>query len=170
VTKGVPFDPYALLEALERMKVSYVVVGAFARVVQGSGELTHGIDIAPSLREENLRRLAQALGELGGTEDNLVRLAPEALTDEPVGVATRAGTLTVVPKPWGTRGYDDLRIRASRENLGRTVRPRIASTVDLVRMLEATSRTEDSERLHRLRRMMELERRRTHRRSLHLER
>jgi len=46
VSKGARFDPYALLEALERHRVGYVVIGGFARVVQGSGELTRGLDIA----------------------------------------------------------------------------------------------------------------------------
>jgi hypothetical protein len=57
----------------------------------------------------------------------------------------------------GTRGYDDIRIRADRENLGQAVRPPIASLVDLTRMLEASHRPEDADRLRRLRRMMELE-------------
>ena len=59
------FDPYALFEALERHRVSYVVIGGFARVVHGSGELTRGLDIVPSLREDNLRHLAGALEDLG---------------------------------------------------------------------------------------------------------
>ena len=71
---------------------------------------------------------------------------------------TRAGELRIVPEPWGTRGYDDLRIRAGRENLGRGLRPAVASVVDCVRMLDASERKPDAERLLRLRRMMELER------------
>jgi hypothetical protein len=47
----------ALLDALNGERVSYVVVGGFARVVHGSGETTAALDIVPSLREENLRRL-----------------------------------------------------------------------------------------------------------------
>ena len=69
-----------------------------------------------------------------------------------------AGELRIVPEPWGTRGYDDLRIRANRENLGRGARPPVASVVDCVRMLDASERAPDAERLVRLRRMMELER------------
>ena len=60
--------------------------------------------------------------------------------------------------PWGTRGYDDLRIRSFRDNLGRGVRPSVVSTVDCVRMLAASERDPDHERLTRLRRLMELER------------
>ena len=63
-----------------------------------------------------------------------------------------------MPEPWGTRGYDDLRIRANRDNLGRGARPAVASVVDCVRMLDASDRELDAERLVRLRRVMELER------------
>ena len=51
------FDPYALLEALERQRVTYIVVGGLGRVLHGSDELTDGLDVVPSMREENLRRL-----------------------------------------------------------------------------------------------------------------
>ena len=60
-----PFDPYAILAALERQRVTYVLIGGFARVIQGTEELTHGLDLAPSLRAENLRRLGLALDDLG---------------------------------------------------------------------------------------------------------
>jgi hypothetical protein len=151
------FDPYALFDALERHRVSYVVVGAFARIVHGSGEVTDGLDIVPSLREENVRRITRALDEL--TESSTDGVEADVLSaGEPVMVATRAGAVTLVPQPWGTRGYDDIRIRGNRENLGRGVRPQIASLVDLTRMLEASRRSEDTHRLQRLRRLMELDR------------
>jgi hypothetical protein len=153
VTKQPPFDPYALLAALDRERVSYVVVGGFARVVNGSGETTRGLDIVPSLREENLRRLARALEQLEAPVE-----ADQLASAEPVTAPTRAGELRIVPTPWGTRGYDDLRRRADRENLGRGLRPAVASAVDCVRMLEASEREVDADRLLRLRRMMELER------------
>jgi hypothetical protein len=44
--------------------VSVVVIGAFARVVHGTRELTEGIDITPSMREENLTRLEAALEDV----------------------------------------------------------------------------------------------------------
>ena len=58
------FDPYAILAALERQRVTYVLIGGLARVIQGTEEITHGLDLAPSLRAENLRRLGLALDEL----------------------------------------------------------------------------------------------------------
>ena len=165
------FDPYAIFEALDRERVGYVVVGGFARVVHGSAETTRGLDLVPSLREENLRRLARALEELGATGPEGEPLEPDALAQaDPTTARTRAGEISVVPTPWGTRGYDDLRIRAFRENLGRGVRPAVASLVDCVRMLEASERELDHERLYRLRRLMELERQLVPQRRLGLER
>jgi hypothetical protein len=168
-----PFDPYEIFAALEAQRIAYVVVGAFARVVHGSGETTHGIDISPSLREEDLRRLARVLDELGGRRRDgepiqAERLAAEGRTE----ALTRAGGLAVVPTPWGTRGYDRLRIRSNRENLGKGIRPPIASLADCVRMLEASTRENDRKRIQRIRRMMELEQRlgRSRSRGLGIER
>jgi hypothetical protein len=170
VSKRPAFDPYAMFEALGRERVSYVVVGGFARVVHGSAETTRGLDIVPSLREENLRRLGRALDELDARgPDRRVEVASLA-SSVPIEARTRAGQLRIVPTPWGTRGYDDLRIRSFRENLGRGARPAIASVVDCVRMLEASDRNRDSERLERLRRLMELERQRAQQRRLTIER
>jgi hypothetical protein len=161
------FDPYALFAALDRERFGYVVIGGFARVVHGSGEVTDGLDIVPSLREESLRRLGRALDELGASE---AKLAERLAAPELVTVQTRAGELRIVPEPWGPRGYDDLRIRANRENLGRGARPAIASIVDCVRMLDTSEREADTERLLRMRRMMELERQLVPRRGLTIER
>ena len=155
MSKRAAFDPYALLAALDRERVAYVVVGCFARIVHGSAEVTDGLDIVPSLQPENLRRLARALEELDANEP---ALAGRLGADESVTKRTQAGELRIVPEPWGTRGYDDLRIRANRENLGQGARPAVASAVDCVRMLDASERQRDAERLVRMRRMMELER------------
>ena len=161
------FDPYALLSALDRERVSYVVVGGFARVVHGSAEATDGLDVVPSLREENLRRLGRALDELEASQPGLEeRLAAAS----PVTLRTSAGELRLVAEPWGTRGYDDLRRRAVREHLGRGVRPPVASIVDCVRMLDASERKADADRLRRLRRLMELERQLVPHRGLGIER
>jgi hypothetical protein len=64
------FDPYALLQALERQRVTYVVIGGLGRVLHGSGEITDGLDIVPSTREENLRRLGLALEGLNARRPN----------------------------------------------------------------------------------------------------
>jgi hypothetical protein len=165
------FDPYAVFEVLGRERVSYVVAGGLARVVHGSGETTRNVDVVPLLREDNLRRLAHALEGLGATGRDGNRLdATELAAPGRFAARTGVGEIGVVAYPWGTRGYEDLRIRAYRENLGRGIRPPVASLVDCVRMLEASERELDGGRLERLRRLMELERQLIPQRRLGIER
>src|SRR3954469_19228776 len=80
------FDPYAILHALERHRVKYVVIGGFARVLQGTEELTRGIDIVPSPRPDNLRRLEDALNEVDARRQDGRRLdrLEAVVADEPV--------------------------------------------------------------------------------------
>jgi hypothetical protein len=60
-----PFDPRAILAALERNYVSYVLIGGFARVIRGTDELTDGVDVCPSRKPDNLEALASIPHELG---------------------------------------------------------------------------------------------------------
>jgi hypothetical protein len=155
------FDPYGLLQALDRHRVTYIVVGGFARVIQGTEEITHGLDIVPSTREENLRRLDLAARDLGAqrTDGRELILDQETLAAEPVHeLDTQHGELKLVPEPAGTRGYDDLRRAATREPLGRGVRPSVASIGDLARMVSALGDEERLPQLMQLRRLVELER------------
>jgi hypothetical protein len=152
------FDPYELLGSLQGHNVSFVVIGAFARVVHGTRELTDGIDITPSMREENLARLERAFADLEAGRADGEPLDLRNLEQSVVELETRAGELKLVPEPAGTRGYDDLRRRADREPLGRGLRPQVASADDLARMLGALDREQDAERLLRLRRLTNLER------------
>lgn len=164
------FDPYELLGALQACNVSFVVIGAFARVVRGTRELTQGIDITPSMREENLTRLEAALEDLDARSGGAQPLDLRNLSEPVVEVETHAGELRLVPEPAGTRGYDDLRRRAEREPLGRGLRPQVASADDLARMLGALDRDQDVERLLRLRRLMNLERQLSHQLGRSIER
>jgi hypothetical protein len=135
------------------------VIGGFARVIQGTDELTKGLDIVPSTRSENLRRLSDALADLGAP-------SVEPPSEKPLALSTTHGDLRIVPVPAGTRGYDDLRRAANREPLGRGVRPSVASPGDLARMLAALGREEDAEKLHQLRRLIELQRARNRGRGI----
>ncbi len=145
-----PFDPRALLGALDRHRVSYIVIGGLARVIEGTDEVTRGVDITPSTRPENLNRLAEALDELGVGQADVD-------AEEPTMVTTPHGELRIVPVPAGTRGYDDLRRAAIREPIGQGLRPAVASKGDLARMLSALGRDDDVEKLRQLRRLIELE-------------
>lgn len=155
------FDPYAVMIALERHRVAYVLIGAFARVIQGTEELTHGLDLAPSTRQENLRRLQLALSDLDSEtlDRKPLTLDEQTIERSPVlELRTRGGEVKVVAAPAGTRGgYDDLRRRADRLPLGHGLRPQVASIGDLARMSAALARERDLEPLRQLRILAELE-------------
>jgi hypothetical protein len=154
------FDPIAVLRALDRHRVAYIVIGALGRVIQGSGEVTDGVDVTPSPREQNLRRLALALDDLNARRADAKRFSlDKSLASEPVlEFDTDAGEVKVAPQPAGTRGYDDLRRAASREPLGSGLRPAVASLGDHARMLAALGREQDASALRTVRRLIELER------------
>ena len=149
-----PFEPLAILATLERHRVAYVVIGAVARVIHGTDEITSGLDICPQRREANERRLTAALAELGADGADGV-LATARL--EPIAFETTGGELQLVFAPTGAPdGYDDLRRAATHEPLGGGIRAPIASVRDLIRMASALGRAADNAHLAQLRRLQEL--------------
>lgn len=155
-------DPYAMLRELEFARVSYVVIGGVARIIHGSEETTEDLDITPSMRADNLRRLAEALEALNArrVDNQPLRIDGLDAEQEPwVPLVCEGGEIHVVARPRGTRGYDDLRRRANREALGEGLRPAVADPADLVRMLEAHEvPVRDPYVLPTMRRMLELDR------------
>jgi hypothetical protein len=169
------FDPRGLLAALHRNYVDYVLIGGLARVIRGTDEMTSGADICPSLRSENVGRLAWALGELDAKRADRRRLVvdePSLREERVLRLRTPLGELNVVAGPAGTRrGFDDLRRGASEEHIGAGLRPRVASVADLARMSAALAHElgrepgREAERLRQLaversrelRRIMEVE-------------
>jgi hypothetical protein len=158
------FDPYGVLQTLDRYRVQYVLIGGFARVLQGTEEVTRGIDIVPSTRGDNLQKLDAALREIGAarTDRRALDLTEAAIEDMPViELMTDHGEVKVVPTPEGTRGYDDLRRGANQQPLGRGVRPSVASIGDLARMASAHDRERYLSEVMQLRRLTALERSRS---------
>ena len=152
------FDPRGVLAALDRHRVAYIIIGAFARVVQGADEVTHGIDIVPSTQGRTC----------AASTRRSRRSAPAAQTARPsfagadglepvVQLTTDRGELKVIPEPQGTRGYEDLRRAATREHIGQGLRPAVASLGDLSRMLASLGHEDDMPKLLDLRRLAELE-------------
>lgn len=155
------FDPRAILAALERKYVDYVLIGGLAQVLRGADHVTAGVDICPSFAAGNLERLARAVYDLAAT-----RLDGEPLevTDDVLGhetvlaLSTSSGALQLVGSPAGApKGYVDLRRAATKEHLGQGIQPLVASVGDLARMTAALDREQDIPRLGQLRRIMELE-------------
>jgi transcriptional regulator with XRE-family HTH domain len=146
-----PFDPYAILTALERHRIAYLVIGALARVIHGTDELAHEVEITPSRQPPNITRVQRALSELVGAEGTTDEASREAK------VTTGYGALVIVSQPPGSRrGYADLRRAASREPIGRGLRPLVASAADLAGMLGAVNRDEDRRTILALRRLIRL--------------
>lgn len=153
------FDPYAILHALEREHAFYVLIGGLARVIEGSDEITRGLDVTPSMRPENLRRLEQALRSLNARPAAGGEFSLESLGRAPkVALESDYGEIGIVPEPDGTRGYEDLRRGARREPLGDGLRIAVASPGDLVRMLSALGRERDELRIETMQRVAELDR------------
>ena len=153
-----------MLEALDGRGVAYIVVGGFARILQGTEELTWGLDIVPSTRAENLPRLEAALHDLDARRSDgkpFTVDAPTLAAAPLLALETGHGELKLVVEPAGTRGYDDLRRAATREPIGKGLRPQVASVGDLARMVSALDEPERATQLLQLRRIVELERARS---------
>jgi hypothetical protein len=157
-----PLDPRRIIEALERHRVDYVVIGGFAAFLHRTGIMTVDVDITPRRERSNLGRLAAALAELGA------RLAPPE--SEPIAIAldehtfdwgttwtfvTEAGELDVSFLPDGTQGYADLIRDAQRVTLRGGLEVPVASLADVVRSKEAAGRPKDRAALPVLRLALE---------------
>ena len=155
------FDPRAILAALERNYVDYVLIGGLAQVIRGADVTTTSVDICPSFGAGNLERLARAAAQLAARnlDGGEVALTEAAVGEHGViSLSTPAGSLRIVGSPAGApKGYVDLRRAATKEHLGHGVQPLVASVGDLARLASALHRDRDVERLPQLRQIIELE-------------
>lgn len=148
------FDPLAILGALERNRVSYVIIGDLAGVLRGTDLAASTIEITPSLKSENVERLDRALEEVGVSARRRSNMRADLAGASSFSFSTVRGGLLITPVPPGTGGYDDLRRAAQREPLGHGIRAPVASAPDLVRSLAAVGGDTLAER--RLRRLVDL--------------
>lgn len=166
----VPYRPDEILEVLERHQVLYVVIGGLAAELRGSPYVTRDVDVTPARTRENFVKLAAALRELDA------RLRVPDL-DYPVEIPldersfeqgttwtfmTKHGYLDVALLPDGTRGYDDLRRAATREQLTDTLTVSVAALADVIRSKEAAGREKDRAVLPILRQVLERSHKKDH--------
>ena len=149
------FDPLAILGALERHRIAYVLVGDLAGVLHGTDLTADTVEITPSLKPENAERLDHALDDLEVPEKQRAALRATTSESHSLTIPTKKGEITISAAPIGTRGYDDLRRAAQREPLGRGIRVPVASTPDLIRSLSIDGG--DAILEQRLRRLVDLE-------------
>jgi predicted nucleotidyltransferase len=137
-----------LLRALEGHGVDFVVIGGVAGLAQGSSYPTFDLDVAYSRDPANLRRLVEALAEIGVT----LRGAPPDLSFQ-LDVQTLAnganftfdtefGSFDVLADIAGIKSYEDLR-EASKVKRLAGVEVRVASLDDLISMKRAANRAKD---------------------------
>jgi hypothetical protein len=163
VPEIVPYRPDEIFEVLERHRVLYVVIGGFAAELRGSPYVTRDVEVTPARTRENFKKLAAALREL----EAKLRVPDR---EEPLDVAldersfeqgttwtyvTKYGYLDVALLPDGTRGYEDLRRSATREQLTDTLTIPVAALADVIRSKEATGREKDRAILPILRQVLE---------------
>jgi hypothetical protein len=140
-------DPERIFAVLDAHGVDYVVVGGLAVQVHGHVRMTNDLDLIPAPSRENMRRLADALNELGaqvlnpGGEGTSIdaRMLPRA---ELWQFATAAGDIDVLHDAPGAAAFEDLRARALEVSLG-DLRIPFAGRDDLISMKRASGRPVD---------------------------
>jgi hypothetical protein len=142
------FDPLLALRTLVDHGVRFVLIGGYAGALRGSPVITGDVDVCHARDDENLERLAGALGSLdarlrGAPPDVPFRLDARTLrAGDHFTFATSAGPVDVLGTPAGTKGFADLDGDATDEVIdGVTIR--VASIEDLIRMKRAAGRAKD---------------------------
>jgi hypothetical protein len=145
-------DAAAIVEALNRHGVRYVIIGAFAAIAQQAPiPVTRDIDITPEDSRANLERLSATLKELGA------RIRSDAVQGGLVfdhdgaslkraaiwNLICRYGEFDISFRPSGfERGYRDLAVRAHRFTV-EGIEVTVADLGDVIRSKEAAGRAKD---------------------------
>ena len=140
-------DPARIFAVLDAHAVEYVVVGGLAVQVHGHVRMTNDLDLIPAPTRQNLRRLADALNELGarvlnkGSEGTTIDagMLPRATLWQ---FATAAGDIDVLHDAPGASSFEKLRERALEVSLG-DLRIPFAGRDDLISMKRASGRPVD---------------------------
>jgi predicted nucleotidyltransferase len=159
---NVAFDPQAILAALDRHAIRYVLIGGLAAILHGAPHVTTDVDIVPEEALQNLERLSTVLRELNarirvaGEEEGVPfgHDAESLLRVRIWNLVTDKGNLDITFVPSGTRGYEDLRRDVVSMNV-RGVDVPVASLADVIRSKEAAGRERDRAVLPTLRRLLE---------------
>lgn len=148
VDLGKPLHPQPLLQALDRHGVDFVLVGGLAGLAHGSSYPTYDLDVAYSRDRPNLRRLVDALREIGVTLRGAPADLPFQLDVETFENGanftfdTAFGSFDILGDIAGVKSYEELR-RESRSDEVFGVQIRIASLDHLIAMKRAANRPKD---------------------------
>jgi hypothetical protein len=142
----------AIVAALNRHQVRYVVIGAFAAIAQQAPiPATRDIDFTPEASQENLARLSLALKELGarvrteGVPEGLAfsHDATSLAAAEIWNLICPDGEFDISFHPSGfAEGYAQLAVNARRLRVGE-VEVVVADLADVIRSKESAGRPKD---------------------------
>jgi hypothetical protein len=149
---GPSLDPAAIVAAMNRNRVRYVIIGAFAAIAQQAPiPATRAIDFTPEASHENLARLSLALTDL----DARIRTdaAPDGLpfshdaaslaAAEVWNLVCADGEFDISFHPSGfAGGYAELALNAHRLRVGE-VEVVVADLADVIRSKESAGRPKD---------------------------
>jgi hypothetical protein len=160
-----PLDIDRIISTLERHGVVYLLVGGLSASAYGARRLTKDFDCLPARNEENLRRLAAAMGELNarlrveGLSDDEARELPVQLDHVTLGAMeistwrTDSGDLDIlrdIPDRDGRRRtFNDLLARSTEAIMGR-VTVRLAALDDVIESKQWANRPKDRQALGEL--------------------
>ncbi len=132
-----------------RRRVRFVIIGGFAGQLHGSSSLTGDLDVCYERDEENLGRMAAALGDIQASPRGAPRDVPFLLdaatlrAGDRFTLDTSAGALDILGHPDGIPGgYEELEGAAEEFDIGPS-RVKVASIDDLIRMKRAAGRPKD---------------------------
>ena len=135
------FDPYAILHALEQERVYLRDRSAASRACSRARTSSPTASTSPRRCDRRTssgsRAHSRSSTPAASTATRSSSRALDPTRTRSSSSASDAGEIKIVLEPAGTRGYDDLRRRATREPIGEGLRPLVADPGDLVRMLEA---------------------------------
>jgi hypothetical protein len=161
-----PLNRVALLDALSRNRVRFVLVGGLAAQAHGASRVTQDADICPEWTSTNLDRLAICLRELnarlkigeGSIETLDIEIDAQTIHNIEIGAwRTTAGDVDVLLGiPSRSRRdlarYEQLAADATELRIDQ-MRILVASLADIIRSKEITDRPKDREALDELRRL-----------------
>jgi hypothetical protein len=149
---GPSLNPAAIVAALNRNQVRYVIIGAFAAIAQQAPiPATRDIGFTPEASRENLARLALALTDLGARVRT--EAAPQGLSfshDAASLAAAEVWNLVCADGEFGISfhpsgfagGYAELSLNAHRLRVGE-VEVVVADLADVIRSKESAGRPKD---------------------------
>lgn len=142
------YNPVAMVDALQKHGVRFVIIGGVAATIHGSSMITEDLDICYERSPENLTRLAHALGELRarlrGVDDKVPFLLDARTLEagDHFTFLTSAGDFDILGTPTGSAGFEELAANATTVDFG-GYDVLVASIDDLIKMKLAAGRPKD---------------------------